>query len=667
MKKAKKSIFDSPLLSSKIKSAKPKLFPEGALGYLGGPTLALVANSILSNYFNKYLTDLYGITTWASLFNTLLPLISVIFVVLGNLLVGRLMDKSKTRAGKARPLLLLSLPLSLIGILVLFVLNPGATAQSTQTAQITSLILVAVGYNLWFAIAYPLYFTPHSALVNLSTRSGKDRSLLATLSNASNIGALGISTMILPFFLGFLFKYDMNPSDPTAQAVFKAGTTEIDYYTDASGRILYDVASSFNAWKVFMIAVLVIVAIGVFIEYYFTRERVSEEALAMATEKVEGQDQKAAKPITIGEQWKICRKDKYWIIVIVLFVLFQFGGMIKNVSQLYYCTAWFPDANGNYTTVSGGNFSGTLGILGAIPTALGMVIAWPLSNKIGKGKAILFGALVAVFGGALGFLVPVVPVEGRFAVTAASFIIKSLGSTPAMYLSIALLGDVMDHQEALYGKRTDGLSMTIYGAIMAGMIGLVTGLLNGVLSATGYDPNAPQTVQTSMLFLFIGGETLCYLVIAALFVFMKVERFSKFDHAAIVEDQKAKCERLGIAYVSPEERMAAVEKEVDEAAEVARINDLKALCEKKGLSFEAEEAKYQQQLAEKNAAAEAKAAEKKAKAEAKAAAKAAKPVDEAKLAAKKAKLEAEEKLTEAEFLRLREATKAVREQALFGE
>lgn len=46
---AKKSVFDNPLLSTKVKSANAKLFPEGVLGYFIGPTLALLANSVLSN------------------------------------------------------------------------------------------------------------------------------------------------------------------------------------------------------------------------------------------------------------------------------------------------------------------------------------------------------------------------------------------------------------------------------------------------------------------------------------------------------------------------------------------------------------------------------------------------------------------------------------------
>ena len=122
--KKKKSFFESPLLSSKVKSANVKIFPEGGLGFFIGPTLALLANSILGQYFNMYMTNVLNITAWASTFFTWLPVISVIFVVAGNIVVGRLMDKSRTKAGKARPLLLVSVPLSILALLILFIISP---------------------------------------------------------------------------------------------------------------------------------------------------------------------------------------------------------------------------------------------------------------------------------------------------------------------------------------------------------------------------------------------------------------------------------------------------------------------------------------------------------------------------------------------------------------
>ena len=617
MSKSKKSVFDNPLLSSKVKSAKPKLFPEGILGYFAGPTLALIANSFLASYFNKYLTDIYGITSWAATFNTLLPVVSVIFVVLGNILVGRLMDRNKSRAGKARPLLLLSLPASLLALLTLFIFTPFADQNSAQNVQITSLVLIAVGYNLWFAIAYPLYFTPHSALVNLSTRSNKDRSLLATLSNACNLAAMGLCTMIIPFFLGLLFNYDMTGGPGTVPVVNDAGV--VQYYKDAAGRVLYNIDSSLAAWKVFAIVLVAVTAVGVILEYYLTRERVTEESFALASKE---ENAAPKKTISVREQWKICRRDKFWVIIAIFFFLYQFGGMIKNVSQLYYCTAWFPDAQGNYTTVSGGEFSGILAIVGAVPTALGMVIAYPLSNKIGKGKAILFGAIISAIGGAIGFLVPVVPASSRFIITVVSFVIKALGSTPAMYLSIALLGDILDHQEALHGKRTDGLSMTVYGAIMAGMTGIVTGILNGVLAASGYTPEAPQVTQTAMLWVFVGGETICYVAIAILFIFMRVERFSDLDHKAIETRQKAEAEAAGQEYVPTAVRLQREEEASDAKALEESLKQLEVRCQKKGLDFEKEKEAYLADIAAKQQKSAEAASAKKAKQEAAAKAKA---------------------------------------------
>ena len=171
--------------------------------------------------------------------------------------------------------------------------------------------------------------------------------------------------------------------------------------------------------------------------------------------------------------------------------------------------------------------------------AVQILIAVPLANRIGKAKAILSGAILAVIGGVIGLLFP-----NNYPVVLVSFILKALGSTPAMYLQLALLADVYDHQEALHGFRTDGFSMTVYGAIMAGMTGLATGIMNMVLSALQYSASniSSPAIRAAMPWLFIGGETICYSVIFAMFLFMNVERFSNIDHAAIQLDKNPDAE-----------------------------------------------------------------------------------------------------------------------------
>jgi len=510
--------------------------------------------------------------------------VSVIFVVIGNILVGKLMDNSKSKNGKARPLLLLSLPISLLALLFLFVFSP--YNANRYSWHVGALICIAIGYNLWFAFAYPMYYTPHAGLVSLSTRNSKDRGLLATISNATMLAAMGISSMFLPFFLNLLFVYDM--SGKGTAVTNDAG--KVLYYVDESGAAIYDSAASYAHWKIFVIALLIITAIGVLIEYFFTRERVTEETMGQETE---------AKPtLSTKEQWKICSKDKYWIIMMVFFFLYQFGGMIKNVSQNYFCTAMFPDAMGNYTVAYGGQLQGTLAIIGAIPTAVGMVIALPLANALGsKAKAILVGAVMAVVGGVIGMFAP-----DNFIVVTISFVIKALGSTPAMYLSLALLADIFDHQEAVNGKRTDGFSMTVYGAIIAGMTGLTTGVLNMVLSATNYDVSTLQTnevLRAAMPWVFIGGETLCYLGIFLIFLFMGVEKFSKIDHIAIVADQKAAAKAEGREYISAEEKIRREEGQEAYEAELKKQADAKAKEEARVAKLSPEKRKAEQERDQK--------------------------------------------------------------------
>ena len=554
------SLFDK-LPPSLIKKNNVTLIPEGAIGYLVGPTLALLANSVLSNYFNKYMSDVLHINNWAKAFFTWLPVVSVIFVVLGNILVGRLMDKIKSRNGKARPLLLVSVPISLLALLFLFVFSPYKSGDASWHTG--ALICIAIGYNLWFAFAYPMYYTPHAALVSLSTRNSKDRGLLATISNATMLAAMGLSSMILPFFLDLLFVKDMSGANGSP---YLDDAGKLLYYVDADGNVLYDELASYNHWKVFVIALIVITLVGALIEYFFTRERVTEETMAT------GESGEEKKALPIKEQAAICLKDKFWIIMMVFFFLYQLGGMLKNVSQNYFCTAMFQDSAGKYTVAYGGQMQGLLAIIGAIPTAVGMVIALPLANALGsKAKAILCGAVVAVIGGAIGMFAP-----SSFTVVTISFVIKALGSTPAMYLSLALLADIFDHQEAVHGVRTDGLSMTIYGAIMAGMTGLATGVLNIVLSSVNYDVSTLQTneaLRGAMPWVFIGGETLCYLGIFLIFLKMGVEKFSKIDHHAIVADQKAAALAEGRKYISAEEKIRIEEGEEAYQAELKKQAD----------------------------------------------------------------------------------------------
>ena len=645
-----KGFLNSKFFSSRIKSANVKLFPEAALGYLLGPIMALISNAIINSYLLRYYTDVMGLGSddWAgsSLFLVLLQVLSAVIIVIGNLVVGKLMDKVKTKNGKARPLLIASLPLIALAIFSLFFApfpwkeNALGILTLDEGTALWSMIVMAVGYNLYYAICYPFYYTSHSALVNLSSRNSNHRGLLATVSNGSVVAAAGLAGMAVPFFLNMLFvPATMKKGDlilPYSQEAFAEGGWAINSY---------DKMASYNNWKIFMIVLIVTLVIGIVIEFLFTRERITEEEFTRGETKTE------TKKVPMSKQIAVCLSDKYWWMVMVFFLLYQLGGMMKNNSATYFSTAWFGSSD----------MAGFISMIGAIPTAAGMVIVGIFATKYGKANTIKVGAFLAAAFGALSFLMYLVPSEAYGAVAIASFVLKACGTVPAMYVSLALLADVLDHQEALYGFRTDGFSMAVYGSIMIAMTGIANGIIGGLVNAAGYQTSVSSpAVQNVTIWAFFGGEAICYLVIGLIFFFMNVEKFSNLDHKAIEEDQKAIAVAAGIEYVSAADRLAAEQAEAEAEAEEYRKIEFKAYCEKKGLDYEKEEAAFETDRAEKKANADMKASQKEAAKKAKLAAKEAALTEEQKAAlAKKAeKKAAEDAALAAEYEKMRAAAKA---------
>lgn len=603
MEKTKKqNIFEKPIFRTKIKSANVKLFPEAGLGYLLGPILALISNGVVNVWLVQYWDKVLLLGDWNPLFQTLLPIISAIFVVIGNLLVGHLMERKPSIAGKARPLILLGMPLIAIALLVLF-LVPLPTGAGGSSSNLVASILIAVGYNLYYALAWPIYYTSHSALVNLSTRDGSKRNLLSTCIMAAQLGAAGLAGMAGGFLVDFIgllpvYQYGIKADGTPLTTNILEEANSLANGFEVKTLISPDQANS--KWTILMIIMIVCLVIGCLLEFYFTRERITEENVKNAVAK-EDQDIVKAEKTSMREQIKICAHDKYWWLIIIFFFLYQFGGQMKNNDLSFYSQA-----------MTGENkLSSTINTVGAIPTALGMLIVWPIAHKLTKSKTISLGSLLAVFGGAIAFVALIPSVASNdgavWGLSIASFVVKALGTAPAMYISLALLANVLDHQEAVYGKRTDGFTMAVYGSIMVCMSGICNGIIAGINTAaktSGMDLKLVNTI------LGYGVESACYLLMGIMFLFMNVEKFTKEDQIKILEDQKAACLARGEEWIDPQTRMEMEEKETARQIEEARISELKEKCAKKGWNFEEKEAEYQAQKAK---AEEKKAAKKKGK------------------------------------------------------
>ena len=152
----KKSILDLRLFNSQIHSKNVES-KEKWIGYLFGPCGALLLNAVLATYLNVFYTDVLKLTTvWGGAFLVVFPLVSKVIDAVTNIVMGYVIDRTKTRQGKARPWLFLSAPLLMITGILLFVV-PKASVN-VQVAW------VMISYNLFYSFAFTIFNMSHNLM-----------------------------------------------------------------------------------------------------------------------------------------------------------------------------------------------------------------------------------------------------------------------------------------------------------------------------------------------------------------------------------------------------------------------------------------------------------------------------------------------------------------------
>ena len=468
--KRKNDFWSSPLAGSLIKTDEVKL-PEMLFGYFIGPFGALLSSGIFTSILQNYFTDVLKLDLS---FLTGLQLVSTIFIVAANLIVGQMIERTKALAGKARPWILLSaLTLSVASVLMFIVPFEGTM----------KMVWIAVAYNLYYAVAYPIYNTANSTLVPVSTRDSQHRGALASFTNVAGLGVMGVGSMIFPILVSFALKEN--------QAL----------------------------WLIAMLAVAVFTALTVLLQYKFTRERVTEELLKNS----EGKENQAS--ASIGAQLRAVTTEKWWWIVMIFYLTFQWGGAMKNGSMSYFCK-WVMDNSFFGSADAWGASQSLLAILGAVPMAVAAVFVVPLSNKFSKRAVAMAGMALGVAGGVIAAFA-----NGNIIGVAIGVALKCLGSAPACYLILAMLADVIDHIEFTSNIRTDGLTMSIYSSIMVAGTPICNAIFSAVLGMAGYDQAAVvgesvQSVaaQAAITGCYIWTETVAFAICAVLMVFWSVEK-----------------------------------------------------------------------------------------------------------------------------------------------
>lgn len=485
MSKKQTGFWNTPLTGSLVKSPDVKL-PEMLIGYFIGPFGALLSSGIFTSFLNKYFTDVLKLDTG---FLSVLQLVSTLLIVAANLIVGQLIERTRVLAGKARPWVLLSAMTLSVSSVLMFIVPFEGTAK---------MVWIAIAYNLYYAVAYPIYNTANSTLIPVSTRNSQQRGALASFTNVAGLGVMGVGSMIFPVLVSNVMKEDQ------------------------------------HRWFLVMLGVAIFSALTIYLQFKFTRERVTEELLG------EGSGAARVKTASMGEQLKAVTSEKWWWLILLFYLAFQCSGAMKNGSMSYFCQ-WVIGAAG---TIDWGMAQTILAVLGAIPMAVAAAVVVPLANKLSKRVVVMVGMLVGVAGGIIAGLG-----GGQIVPVAIGVALKCLGSAPAAYLILAMLADVIDHIEFKSGIRTDGLTMSIYSSVMVAATPICNAIFMAMLGGSGYvappkDAAAAAAmtqsaaVQSTIGISYIWIETVAYAICAALMLLWTVERDLPAEQETIAQRKK---------------------------------------------------------------------------------------------------------------------------------
>lgn len=545
-------LFSSRTLDSRIRSANTTN-SEKWLGYFLGPVGAATLNFTVISYLNVFYTDVLDLTNafpWVAAFLALFPIISKIIDAITNLVMGQIIEKTHTRQGKARPWLLVSAPLMTVAMILLFMIP--------KQHSIWQIVLVALTYNIFFSFAYTIYNMSHTLMVPLSTSNVKQRD---GLSLFSNIGG------------------NMLPGTVVA-LIFPA-------------IIMPMLGADYDKWVLVMSILAVLALPFTLLEYYFTKERVTEAAHSAGE----------VKNVSFREQLQACFSSKYWIMMVVYMLMFQIMQNIMTISLPYFC-------NWVLGTYNDGKTQALLSVVGKAPLGFGVFILWPLVKKFGKRKVMIVGFLLAAAAEGICLSNPT-----SMPIMLAGSLIYALGFLPS-YVYTALMADTLDYIEYDKGLRADGLTASVFTIVMTISVGIGQGIFNMGLTQSGYvapvqGADGVWNVQNAstqgfISFAYIAIPLICLAVMAIIMIYLNVENKLPEIHRQLTARRKAEAEARGEVYVSPEEKAALEEAQQAKEAEAKRIEELKARCAKKGLNFADEEARYQAKLAAQKAKAEAK-------------------------------------------------------------
>lgn len=442
--------------------------PEAGLGWserigYGSAQLGMnMINGVMGSFLTIYFTNVALLD--AAVISSIIA-ISKLFDGVSDIVIGRMVDNTKSKMGKGRSWILrMCIPFAITTMLLFFV--------PQNFPNMLKYVYVFLLYNLVSTVCFTGMAVPFYSMISLITRNPYERGMLGNVQQIFQ--TLG-NIIINSFFVVLLTKFTSD-----AQNI----------YTQ-------------QAFTLTMLVVCIVMVITSLICVISTRERVTDETPKQA------EDQKKENKANIIETVKALLTNKYWIMmVIAMFVIF-FVIIFSAVGSVYYCQYVFYDMS-NYAWMSNSSSIAQFAIMFVTPFFM---------KKFGKRAIYTAGMGVQVLGYlGFGLFVKSVPIM------IVCNVLKGCGLGMAGGMALGIVADAITYGNIKSGIDTVGMGNAGVSAAQKIGMGIGTASFGWILSASGFDPTLdlqglkqPASVSAAVTWVF---TWLPLIMISLVFVMM---------------------------------------------------------------------------------------------------------------------------------------------------
>lgn len=546
-------LFDKPFMDSKANTNSVST-KEWVLGHLIGPLgLIFVVNTIaalVEKFFTQQTGAMYGVDNvdmirqMGGWYEIIMTTAKVLAVGIG-LLNGWLIQKTESRQGRMRPwhLIFGFISIAIGGLIFLF---PGNTLGNAYWYYFFFLLIC------YHTVGSSYFYLFRDTICSLVTRDPKEKTHIQFIRKMS-------WTLLSGIVIGMVFNMVVLPMW---------------------------LEKDINGYPILMVTMSIIAIPLLLLEYFYTRERISED-VAIEHDRL---DEK--KP-SLREQMKALLSNRYFVI---LFLIATVSGIVDNFKggnvQYFYIKFMLGGAENPlmYTIYQ---------VVTGVPLGIGAFAIYPMAKKFGIKNLTVGGYALVLIGSIMGWMFPdqMIPaMVGGF--------LRNVGWLPNAYIFATLMCFAYDSVEHKSHMRLEGMmGVAVLTAVQALIYAPFAGgfestiLRMGFVDVEGIMPSVEVTnFMTLSFYLF---DAILAAVVVILLPFVDVEKKLPQINEELLRRKKEAVLARGEEWIDPAEAERIEQEKAAVLREENRIADLKAKCAKKGLDFDAENAKYLMKQAKK--------------------------------------------------------------------